>query len=345
MNDTNNCGACGHTCMGATCTGGFCQGTEVLECSDGMPTIAGIDKTAGYIWANCGTTVTRAATNPPAILNELEYYPVTYGNGATSGGTLSNISFAQVVGSNIYWVEIHTNFDGGLAKQSTFVKTPTASNSVTQMFTIDGQVTDAAFDANHVYYDNPADSGNLWRFNLDGTGGVKIGPPASWGIAQDATNLYYSTADTISVTHGVRVAKAGGGVTTVVSDTGLPANTGNRWFFAVDATNFYYGELTSGQVGGCSMPGFGVYGGSLTGSGTSQMLVPKAFTQGLVADNGEVAWLGPDCTAGMTLLETYRPAGAILPIGGWTSFAPTTMIFDDTWLYYDTTNWLDRIPR
>jgi hypothetical protein len=321
--DPDNCGACGHSCLGEGCTSGFCNAKEAFTCSDGVPpTIMGVD--ASNLWVACGYEVEQTSTS--TLMPGLTYLPVT----APVNGDGANITLGTVVGSTMFWVEVHHVPEGGVDYQSTFVSMPTASTAGKELFTVAGEVAEAAFDGTYVFYANPSDSGNLWRANLDGSASAKIGPPPG-ALVEDSTSLFYTTVDSTSDYSAVRVGKVDGTVTTIATDPTVPGAT---WYFATDATNFYYSEF----VQTCQVTTYpGVFFESSASGGTKQLYLAGAAVTELAADSGQIVWAQEQCAAqtqNRWWLMGYRRGASQVPLAQVDSL-PKSLAFDANWLYYD----------
>jgi hypothetical protein len=218
--DPNNCGSCGHSCLGGACVAGVCQ--PVVLASGVCPTSIAVDDTSVYFthdvlgsWAvesvpKAGGTVTVLATQTSladiygdsvAVLDGIVYFitlraggdnvlesvpagggPVTVVAGFNVGGSIRQPTRAVVTAaSGVYWA----NEEGGILH---------VDLSGNQTFVVDPDVL--------VHLDqNPSD--------------VSLPYPVT--LAVDSNNVYFTPNSTIALDYLCSAPLAGGPVTTIAN--------------------------------------------------------------------------------------------------------------------------------
>ncbi|HEY6463795.1 MAG TPA: hypothetical protein VIY73_26680, partial [Polyangiaceae bacterium] len=231
-----------------------------------------------------------------------------------------------------------------------------------------------AVDDNNVYwtnYDNASapenggatSSGAVMKVPL--TGGTPVtldqGLAGPWGIAIDATNVYYTNA---GGGHVKSVPIAGGTVTTLASNQQTPVG------IAVDGTNVYWANYANGTIGATAKGGgggvgvlttsntaayveavavnattlfFGSNDGNTTSVVASMPLAGSSSPTILASGRDTVNAIALDSTNVYWVEDDVNPQGNIstLPLGGGTVTKlapgvdyPTAIAVDATGLYY-----------
>jgi hypothetical protein len=257
--DPENCGACGHDCLGAACTNGVCEYEELVDEQD-TPSCIALD--IGYVYWALGSS----GDSPRSTLKSGG--PIqTYAR----AGTLDAVTDCTVQGGFFYATDGHAVWrypipSGGgapviygqmglrglaaLPNSATVVATDSQLGTVLSCsgrcnnmpnVIASGQATpyQIAADATHVYWTNRGD-GTVARHELaaPGTNTIATGQNGPGGIAVDATHVYWANqGGTI-----VKMEKGGGTPVELASGQSVAESV------AVDETHVYWTAPGDGTV-------------------------------------------------------------------------------------------------
>ncbi len=258
--DANNCGACGHSCLGGTCVAGACQ-VAILASNQNYPSAIALDATKVYFANRNGGTINRVGkdgTNlEPLVSNQSSpqamttdgtsifwvNYPnaqvmraTTTGAGPTPIGTAPSSFMIALGGGFVWWA----NRDAPYVKKNGVA----ASGSGTEVSVSTGSGAEGDWivaDAQYVFWTDSA-LGKIFRAGIndaacDETSTCTAIVPATtspYALASDANNLYWAElGGTISIK---KVAKTGGTVTILASNQGPTPQT-----LATDGIDVYWG--------------------------------------------------------------------------------------------------------
>jgi hypothetical protein len=205
QNDPANCGACGKSCGGGTCSSGFCQPLTIAS-GLGQPYSLVIDGTNAYVASGAVskvplsggavTTISGDLAQSVAVdannvywwwyLHGLEKAPLAGGPEVEIGASPTTGGFRIAVdATNVYWVDAN-----GLQRVPIGGGTPTVLQSVS--------VGGVAVDATNVYWTQP-NTGQL--FKAAKAGGAPVALNVSLGgsepLVVDASNVYVADGNTV----------------------------------------------------------------------------------------------------------------------------------------------------
>ncbi len=224
--DANNCGRCGHSCQGGTCSGGACQPVMLASGQNG-PSGVTVDPTSVY-WTNGGS-----GTGSGSVVKA----PLGGGTPTTLAMGVSYPDGIAVDATSVYW----TNSN---ATQGSVMKVALTGGTVTTLAPAGQSYPNAiAVDATSVYWtDGDLSAGAVVKVALGGGTLTTLasGRPAPGGVAIDSANVYWGDQNGGTVTE---VPLAGGSPTTLASGQAHPLGV------AVDAVNVYWtNSVISGTV-------------------------------------------------------------------------------------------------
>jgi len=262
QNDKFNCGVCGHSCQGASCSGGVCQPFALFTSSSTLVNIA-VSSSTVY-WTDSSTGVNSIPTGGGST------GWVTFGGGCGVMGLALD-------STNIYGVARDGGCNGLAIGR--LMAAPLAGGAATQIVASLGNASYPpqtwrflAVDAANVYFTN-YDIEDASRIAKSGGTATKLtdsqmlgGIPK--GVAVQGTNVYWGTS-------GKGIAKqpvAGGSIVTIAASA-----DGN--FLAVDGSYVYY------SLAGALMK-------ALTSGSTPTTLVASGAAGPLVIDANNVYYLG-----------------------------------------------------
>lgn len=300
--DSNNCGACGHSCLGGDCKASVCQST-ILMYDGGQPWDIGLYGNDVY-WLNTDGRVQRITK----LGSDLKLYAFglvdvfalkvdaggvfwSYyvggisvegrpleGGGITVYGALDLA--AGVLGLDddyVYWSSVNT-----AQTVATLMKTPRAGGPQTPVFPAPIQTGYIGTDAGYLYWIDGSAQGGLRRA-LANTGPVEdlADGHEMYNIAFDQDHVYWVYGGTYLNGSWVgaeirRVLKTGGAPQTVVK---IPTFANS---IAVDATDVYWASYDGASINRVNKQG-----------GPIVKLADAANPRALAIDDTAVYWVEP----------------------------------------------------
>jgi hypothetical protein len=222
LNDSHNCGACFHDCLGGACSAGKCQPFPLLAADAGInPYALAQDDTALYWVDNMhfavgrtdkvkdGVTVSYAQTDGPANV-DVDTSAVYWADGlgiwrCPKAGCTSSPTMVATVSQGVNALSVEQSgsyvyFTDGSIQPSKLYSVHKLGTSETGVlvFSGDAGIENIANDGQNVYL--TANDGLLHVVSLDGGAPVAIGTPnsaGSYAIAYDQ-NVVYWTIDALS---------------------------------------------------------------------------------------------------------------------------------------------------
>lgn len=269
--DPKNCGACGHDCLGSTCTLGACDPAVVAGDLD-LPSAMVLDGTYLY-FAYAGHVARVLAAGGPvedlstqvftaqklavdattvyaASGSKVVSFPKT---GDADGGATQNLALA--VGKSLA-IDVSNIFFQVPAGVAAAPKTGTGDGGVGDggagvLLAALGSdtVTDIAVDDAYAFFSLPG-QGTVLRAAKTGGGmppvTIAMGEASPSSVVVDGTYVYFANNMGGSVR---RVSKIAGTATDFVTGLGRPSG------LAIDATRLYYADELRGAVGSCPLTG------------------------------------------------------------------------------------------
>ena len=268
--DASNCGSCGHSCLGGTCSAGACQpvelGTVPTPYQSSLLTLAG-----GYLYSITGEVV-------PAGL-----YPQVYQFNPNAPSTASGVLVAAEPSNQLSQFPPQCVMDGKLfwaaeAGQATPIKSCSLGNcaaTTATLLTSPGQVYVGVFC-------DPTTDEIVWDdYTSEGSGATQM-LVTIYRAASNGTNMRMMTQ---------YQAPTGGDGINSYSDLGILPIVSDRWFFTLyvsstQTSTLYYVFTNSVGVGPVSIE---TAGGSLGGEWTTDTLLVSTdgtTTYGVPLPNG-----------------------------------------------------------
>ncbi len=321
--DPGNCGGCGHSCGGAACVDGVCQGAPIAT---GMDVCATDTENIFCIETDSGVPVTIAkATGAETPLGTGEAFVsamiatdglhVFVASDATAFAV-----YAIPIGGGV-WTTAASVTNAGFAAYGYADPAP--------MFVLGSTAYIHAEDRN--------DEDNAAIFEVPATGAATSPTEALEGldvlsVATDGVHVFYVMSPGSGCASGYCVSVLGGNTTTTLVAT--------AWFygFAVDATSYY---VAYGYYGAARDDGYALASVSRT-TGDTNVLIPSGG--GLVsppAIDGDYVYFG-DTVVGVQRVATTTGALEVLEAGQ----SGQNFMFDAAYVYWiDASNRLMRAAK
>ncbi len=244
-----NCGACGHSCLGGKCTAGKCEPFRVLDMAS--PHGVAVDQKHVYVSSIADSSVVRVGHDGKC--GAAAACPEVFA--ATSvGDTFAKVRGAAAIatdGTNVYWVA---------QASGTISMKPVTGGAITNTWggANGGEPGMLALGGGKVFWTSafgttdPAP--HAQRANADGSGIVSLStykvPVSTFkgmgGIAVDGTNAYWVTETTGVFRAPMNAATACVEGTSCAS--GYIGGSSSSYGIAVDATNIYWTEPAAGEI-------------------------------------------------------------------------------------------------
>jgi len=295
--DGKNCGACGHDCLGGTCTAGECGAVAVLT-GTGKATRLAVDATHLYYIGYTNGDVRRipktggtsellassASAVRIAVDNTYAYWTDFQGKQLLrvpkTGGTMqvlaSNLGTAQAIeltGTRVYVTDYSSQGRVGWVPKAGGTPTWIVPNTTTPL--------DLALTSTHVYYTDTSNPSIVHRIPLDG-GTVENFYPTdiSLVIVTDGTDLYLASAKNGKAAATILRITQAGTATPLVAGLEVPAG------LSVDQKYVYFTDLGLGN--GKGLVGRIAIDGS--DNGVLEQLHYGGTPRGIVNDSAAVYW-------------------------------------------------------
>jgi len=319
--DVMNCGGCGIACA-ESCISGECQVT--LSSSESAVALA-VDASALY-WVNSSGSVVSIPLS---------------GGSTTTLATGQNSPLAIALdGSNVYW----TTTDGNIVAVGKSGGTPKT------ILTGQGGIVGLAVASGEAFWGAQADGIN---YQIRGTtlpaGGATIviaeTDGAAYGIAADATNVYWSTKAALYsalISGGTMTALDAGGppATRLASVGATTGSTGSAPVvaLAIDSSDIYWGTFGATAAGPGGTGTGTVQKIGLTGSGEQGLASGQSGPNGLAIDDKSIYW-----TTGLGLVLKLPLGGGTPSTLASTSNGGTGIVVDGTTVYWGSGNTVQKI--
>jgi NAD-dependent dihydropyrimidine dehydrogenase PreA subunit len=305
LDDSHNCGACFHDCLGGACSAGKCQPFPLLAADAGINPYSLAQDDASLYWVDDlspntvvgrtdkvkgGVTVTYAQTDGPATV-DVDTSAVYWGDGlgiwrCPKAGCTSGPAMVATVSEGVAALTVEQNGpylyfrDGSPASPRLYsVHKLGTSETGVLVFSGDAGIENVANDGQNVYL--TADDGLLHVVSLDGGAPVAIGTPNSAGshaIAYDQ-NVVYWTIDGLS---------AGAVIATSIpslQSTPLAGSQSDPNSVASDGTNVYWVTIP-----GSDQINAGIEGCLVGSCAPSVVSRPYTAPLSVVVDSAAVYW-------------------------------------------------------
>jgi hypothetical protein len=231
--DTHNCGACGHDCLGATCTANLCTPSVV---GSGQPTPNSLAVGFGYVfWTNAGT-----ATQNYGDGGVMKCATSALGN-PTSVAKSQNAQGVALNATTVYW----TNWGAGTNTGAVTSCPLTGCTTPQLVVSMEPEPSAIAVTATHVLWStNLTTNRAVWRIALvGGTAPIMIADTSSdTAFAVLSSELYWFAGGSLASCSLMGMGCVPTMLATVTSPSGV----------AVDAVHLYW--VAGGNLQRCSLP-------------------------------------------------------------------------------------------
>ncbi len=186
QSDPNNCGTCGHSCLGGACSAGVCQPVNLASGQSGPTALVVVRNRVYWLnnaWGNpAGSSVMAVGTDGTGMTTL-----------ATWGGNGSNVDPNALAtdGVSLYW----TNHDGMSVMRVGLDGTGFATIATNQSYP-----NGIASGGSHLFWATSSNAQGVVKSNLDGSGLASLSRDGAIGIATDGTSLYWTDAVTNKLT-------------------------------------------------------------------------------------------------------------------------------------------------
>jgi len=262
MNDASNCGICGRSCLGGTCSMGMCTTTQ-LNTSDVITNVGDFTTDGVFVYYSGFTTGTSA--------NNRVWRHVIGANTASDyiGTVSSTTSISELAfdGSTNFYVAWTDSVNGGEVKK--FNKTPFSESFVQQSLPTTN--TAVFLQGSTVYWATDVLQGDAGDIKSSSTSGGSIST-----ITANAGQVYYITGDTTNL---YWVDNAGGGLqphlrtAPIAGGATVEIAAGTADFVDMDTTYVYTMFKNTGDVV------------KVTKSNNSVATIAHSFTAGVAVDS------------------------------------------------------------
>ncbi len=335
MTSANDCGRCGHSCLGGICSGGQCQ-PIMLASMQQRPLQVAVSATSVY-WTNAETSQIMKANK--IVGGDAAIFAV--------GADVSSPWGIVVDATTVYWANNDFGSSGGGIRSCPLAGCP--GGKPTTLATNDNAI-DVAVDGRNIYFTVGASYAVLQADKLDGGHLLNFptGSSTPFHVAVDAHNMYWTSNDNnvfglpidggALLTLGVLNGDFPGGITTDSTGVywGVQKNTGSGTVnkssttagsilksygatnpdpanIVVDATHIFWTNrgtgsnlqpemvTNDGTVLSCPLDGCD------KGEGLKTLAAAQHNTLGLAQDNDAIYWTTNPPTGGGTVMKVAKP--------------------------------------
>ncbi|APR74895.1 Putative serine/threonine-protein kinase pknH [Minicystis rosea] len=216
--DAENCGACGHSCLGGTCEAGSCQ-PVILASGQRAPIDVAVDGQLVY-WINLGV-----GEHDGAVLAA----PIGGGSAVTLAARQSRPSGMTVAAGHVYWV----NYGNG-----TVMRAPVHGGAPEVLRAGQRGPRSVAVSADRVYWTNRND-GTVRLLDEGGESTLASAQTQPGALALDAENVYWAERGGRRL---MAISMRGGAPRSLAYGPETPIG------IAVDAKRVYWVEYDGGRV-------------------------------------------------------------------------------------------------
>jgi hypothetical protein len=329
--DKENCGACGHKCLGANCIVGLCQPQLTMQIPNTVP--IGLASDGEYLYASFGV-----GDNPDKIESAIARVQKT---------NLANLQIIAVpLGPNtlriavdesrVFWTQgaFAEDRDSGPPPRgvASASKLPDGGPHLGVMLAPNQRNPYAiAIDGTRVYWANYPDGNDVWGAAKTGAGARSLATlQFASSLAVDEEYLYWPQL--LPSGSIMRASKDGGLQQPVAENQDVPMS------ITVDETHVYWGTRGASGIGS-------IFRAPKSGGPPEELARQQQSPTVLVARGDHIYWMNANQgtqSDGM-ILRAPKAGGRALILA--VNLKPYDMAVDDTHVYWSSTEGVFRVPR